>query len=273
MAYKKSVRKRSSGKTNRNFKILQKLILFLVILFIFAGILKLITVVVHSAYDPSSYFTFSVLSPNNNTEEVIGVSAKSGTASVLTINGNVNNVQQLLEIPVEGHIVFNGNLSNESVQNQLRTFVFHYAALHTDLTFLDLVRLWYSMLSIDQSTILQKSISLPQSTDVIDAISSSFLKDPQIFNESKDVQIINASGISGLGNRLARMIANTGANVVSVKTADSVQTKSVIEYKRSLSYTVSRFQKTLSYKAEQVKPQIVYDIIIIIGTDTTVTAF
>jgi hypothetical protein len=93
------------------------------------------------------------------------------------------------------------------------------------------------------------------------------LTDTDIASESVSIQIINATNISGVGQRLGKVLTNMGANVVDVSSAQTMQKKTTIAYYGEQSYTLGRLQKILAVKATKLTRQPIANIVITIGTD------
>ena len=91
--------------------------------------------------------------------------------------------------------------------------------------------------------------------------------DSFIENERQTIKIINGTGVSGLGSRLARFITNMGGNVIMVATENGKEKKSYISYIDKRTYTVKRLQKILGYEVVRNKDNTLSDVTIVIGED------
>ena len=93
------------------------------------------------------------------------------------------------------------------------------------------------------------------------------VSDAFIEKDKQTIQIINATNVSGLGNRLAKLVTNMGGDVIIVATENNLRKKSTISYIDKKTYTVERLQKVLGYEAVKDANNAVSDITIIIGED------
>ena len=87
----------------------------------------------------------------------------------------------------------------------------------------------------------------------IATIVSTALTDQDISSENITIQVINATNVTGLAQRLGRVLTNLGADVVDVSSAQNNQAKSTIMYFGNDSYTLDWLQKYLwsyGHKAE-----------------------
>jgi hypothetical protein len=97
------------------------------------------------------------------------------------------------------------------------------------------------------------------------------LTDQEIADENISMEVINATNITGFGQRLSRVLTNMGANIVDVSTAQNTQKRTTIEYFGDKSYTVSRLEKLLGVTATEITTQPIANIVITIGTDKSHT--
>jgi hypothetical protein len=101
----------------------------------------------------------------------------------------------------------------------------------------------------------------------INSFASSFFVDSAIANEKTTIEIINATSVYGLANRLAVLIANMGGDVVLVSSSDSVQNNSQILYSGDLDYTIQKLSSFLEIKPVKSSQEDISDVTIILGKD------
>lgn len=103
----------------------------------------------------------------------------------------------------------------------------------------------------------------------LDTVSKDLLSDSAIFNEALGVSLVNGTEVSGYGSRLARILTNAGAHIVSVSTPKEKVEQSMIEYKSGVgdSYTLKRLKRHLGFPKKPNDQLIHEDIRISLGAD------
>lgn len=260
-------------KTNtNNLQIAAIFAIFVGSLLVISLLLKLFLLIRQSTFDGVNRFTIAV-SNNKDAKTVISASSDTQSLSVLTIKGSIplSRIGKFLETPIDGKIsdsAYVEDLNQKNIEKTLRSMILRYKNLQTNLTIIDLARLWFFSRTLSYSSILTSEISTTSEEEKIDKISYSLFSDPSIVEEKMSIQIINGTNVSGLGNRLARLITNMGGNVVVVSTSDEIIDHSQILYVRKNTYTVERLQKVLGFPTVETKQQGLSDITIKIGTNS-----
>jgi len=252
---------------------------FLFVLFVVSILLKVGTLVKDSRFDSIHRFNLVLSSKDKQVTKdkqavVISFSPATVSMSELKIAQGIpyTYVGRFLEIPIDGFVLENSteDFSSENIADLTKSFVTRYRNLSTNLTFVDMVRLWWFSKFISFHDITTATfVADPQvSLDLAaDNISSQLFGDDAIIKDKESISIRNASDLVGFGNRLARLISNIGGNVVSVETADSEAEKTQIVYSGSKSFTVKKLEKLLSVSAQQTKVNSIADITITLGKD------
>src|SRR5581483_7842937 len=252
---------------------------FLFVLFVVSILLKVGTLVKDSRFDSIHRFNLVLSSKDKQVTKdkqavVISFSPATVSMSELKIAQGIpyTYVGRFLEIPIDGFVLENSteDFRSENIADLTKSFVTRYRNLSTNLTFVDMVRLWWFSKFISFHDITTATfVADPQvSLDLAaDNISSQLFGDDAIIKDKESISIRNASDLVGFGNRLARLISNIGGNVVSVETADSEAEKTQIVYSGSKSFTVKKLEKLLSVSAQQTKVNSIADITITLGKD------
>lgn len=269
--------KRKKKLSQPNLKPVVIFSLFVFSLLALSVLIKFTSLVLKGKFDGQHRFTISI---NNEKNNLISFAPDSHTIAVLQVLGDPNlSTQQLrrvLEIPIDG-FVFTQQLSvsdKEDVEKVLRSMVLNYKDLNTDLTIIDMARLWFYTKTLPVHDITIKQFLLPKDAlssekeSFVDRISSQLFTDNTIVQEKVSIQVINGTNVAGLGNRLARLITNMGGNVVAVTTAEKEVETSQISYFGSETYTLKRLSKILGYKQNKLQKQLISDIIITVGKDS-----
>lgn len=221
-----------------------------------------------STFDGVHQFTVTVSSKEDKAGKIISFSPDAASISILYLPKDGGGV---LKIPIDGTIntSFNPNLSisGKDVASDLQTLILHNRSIKTDLTIIDLVRLYLFTKTVPVSNFTYKEVSLSLfDNEKGDKILSSLFTDYSLSREAVSIEIVNGTKVLGLGGRLARLISNMGGNVISVSTSEKAIKTSEILYLDS-SYTVKRLEKVLSMKKRQMEKPMLFDIVIQIGED------
>lgn len=251
--------------TSSNAKVAIIFFVFLAFVVGISLILKFVIILKNGQFDSSRSFNFSVT--NGKNIEVISLTPSLKNITIFKFKENVNSTEagRLLEIPIDGVIASDSLDLNQKVNPLLLRAVFNCNKLKTNLTILDLLRIALSARTIPETSVNTKIVSeggLGQ-----DKILDNLIIDSLIERDHQTIQIVNGTDISGLGNRLARLITNIGGNVILVMTDNNPKKKSSITYIDKKTYTVERLRKILGYEVMRDPDNAMSDVTIIIGED------
>ncbi len=249
-------------------------IVFFIFLAFFVGIsltLKLVSVVREGKFDDGRRFTLSL----SNSKNLDVMSFSPPTKDIVIFKLPVvspNEAGKLLEIPIEGSIASNSLDLDQKADSLFLKSVLNYKDLKTNLTLIDLLRIFAFVRTVPDSNIIVKEITADLDTMQIDRIVGRLASDDLLEKEGKTIQIINGTNVGGLGNRLARLITNMGGNVIIVATENSPKKISIISYIDEKSYTVEKLNKVLGYELVLEADNAIADITITIGEDKAVSS-
>lgn len=265
--------RRKKNVPNNNLQIATFFVIFVGSLVVISILLKLFLLVKQSSFDGNHRFTVLLAGDGKGKKTIISVLPETQSISVLNIRGEIgtSRVGRFLESPIDGKISypsFSGNLNQKDVEKTLGAMILGYKNLQTNLTIIDVIRLWYFSRTLLSSSTLVEEIPTTLEEGRIDKISYSFLSDPAVIKDKLSIQIINGTEITGLGNRLARFINNMGGNVIAVSTSDRIVNHSEISYVGKKTYTVERLQKVLGFLEKETQQLGVSDITITIGNES-----
>ncbi len=225
-----------------------------------------------SLFDGQHRFTVFV-KDSKGESELISFAPDSKTIAMLVLpkgkNDTQKSVEKFLGIPVDGFIQGEKQYVQEEKDIPLfvRNLIFNYNRLQTNMTPIDLVRLWFFAKSVPTYSIVIQHLSTPVDQLVMDKRMVTLFSDNSVSQEKLSIQIINGTGVAGLGNRLARIITNMGGNVVVVSTANTVVKTSHIAYYGQQSYTAQKLNKILNASLSTMQKPEISDIIVTIGMD------
>lgn len=255
------MRKKKKQKKGENLR-LGILFSFLVIFLIALSLaFKIGAIVKESRFDGNSLFTVNI-----GNKELISFSPKTSSIFILNTEGKVGNPGKFIGVPVDGFFVEESfDFNKENITSNLLLMLPKYKDSNTNLTILDITRLYLFSRTVQVSEIGEETVSMGMDALELGNIISNF-SDPEIVEEKKSIQVINATDTPGLGSRLANLITNMGGNVILV-TSQDLQDKSVIEYSGERGYTVNRLKGILRFNVAEAKEKSVADVIITIGED------
>lgn len=227
-----------------------------------------------SLFDGQHRFTIAIpLGKENKTAEIISISPADQSVSRLTISAGIGplGMERFLEIPIDGTIVQSSHFFEKGeLDDTFKQLVIDFGGLRTNLTILDVIRIWWANHSISHHSV--EDIDFHSASDIsmsaqMDTLVQKLFSDSAISSEKQSISIINGTDISGFGNRLARLITNMGGNVVSVATSDQQIESTKIAYQGSKSYTVGKIEKILNVKAVRSKEAYFANIVVTLGED------
>lgn len=263
--------KKAAQNTNKSLKTFY---LYAVIVFLFIGVslvVKGFYIVQQSKFDPAHHFTLAI-TQHNNVKEILSFQPQTPAVSVLAIQDNAIPYSLLAKkfgIVTDGYIQADDTMQlGTDISIFLWSSIVHTASWQSNVTLIDKIRLLFLARSITTNNKIVEQISLAtQSSDANTTIMNS-LTDQDIATENISIQIINATNVSGLGQRLARVLTNLGANVIDIATAQKTQEKTTIAYYGSDSYTLNRIHRLLgNVPVYKLSRRTIAAMVITIGND------
>lgn len=267
-------------------------IALLLIIFV-GGTIRFISILVKGNFDGHHRFTMALLVAEEKKNNQLPMANKAlilsfapDTKSITVLRLSKANMTQesfiaLLGIPIDGVITVDPRkiqgiekylqkdsvASGQELQALLQTLMLHYNQISTNVTIVDLTRLWFFVKGESSRSFAFTDLTIgKKGMDelVIDRLSATLFGDEAVQEEKVSIHIVNGTGISGLGTKVARIINNMGGNVVVVSTADASIPTGEIVYSET-SYTLDRLTKFLEYKTIKMEKPGVSDIIIRLG--------
>lgn len=249
-------------KKNKRSNLKIGIIFSAVIVFLVAVSLlsKLIFLFGQSRYDDNYPFYLKV--DSGNSVQFIVVFSKQHKINIL----NFKNSSAFYFIPHDGEISKSPTLAQPDSVSSFFLPLLKEKSIKTNLTAIDEGRLYLFSKTVSKDDITNQTIASPREDS--DKIISQAFSDPAIVSEDLRVEVVNATGVYGVGNNVAKFLSDIGANVVFVSTADNIQKQSLIYYTGGKSYTVGRLSKLLGFKASRNDKKTISDVIIQIGQDS-----
>lgn len=261
------MRKKKSPNKGNNTKLAIVFLAFVISILVISFLFKFIFIIGQSQFDDSRRFTITVSNPENL--EVISFSPIGRSISILKLDKNIDSpVNQFLAIPIDGFVKGNSVDINQEMDSLFFGMVLNYKKLQTNLTIVDCIRLFIFSRSLPDRRVYIRNISQDLTMTDIDSIVKRLVNDELIEKDGQTIQIVNATNVYGLGNRLARLIGNMGGDVIIVATANNLESTSTISYVDNKNYTVERLSKILDFKTIKTSDKKISDITIVVGKDS-----
>ncbi len=260
-------RKKAEEKRGQSLKTLFLFCLIVFLLVVVSLSVKAFAIIKASKFDGSHRFTLALRTQEKNKVDILSFDPKNEAISSLTVKGKIDNrkIGQALATFIDGEIVSRPEAEEQKIGKKLFSLAMRFDLAKTNITFLDLVRLSYFANGVADKNITTKEIMFPQSDTQIDRLSEDFFEDPDIVAESISLEVVNATGVSGFGRRLERMLTNLGSQVISISTARKDETMTKLQYAESKSYTVEKLERILGVTAEKQEGLSISDIRVILG--------
>src|SRR3989344_5387805 len=170
------MRKKRDLKKGNNTKVAIIFVGFVVAIVLISLILKFVVILSQSQFDSSKRFTM-ILS-NKNKIKVISISPVSPqggpishSMSVLKFDENIEMpISQFLAIPIDGFVKGESIDIEQKADSLFPKMIFNYKKLDTNLTFIDLIKLFVTVRSLSESDIHKRTISKDLSPNDIDSL-------------------------------------------------------------------------------------------------------
>ncbi len=259
---------RKKVKTQKhNTKIAVFFVIFVCLIILGSVILKAVHLVSQGNFDGSNRFTISISS--NKNFKILSFSPNTRSISVLKLDGKIKNlnVNKFLGIPIDGFVKAGFLETDRDVASLMSNIVFGYRRIETNLTIVDVLRLFLVSKTTSLNDISTVVVSSTLESARIDEIVAKLFNDSEIEKEDQTIEIVNATSVIGLGARLGRLITNMGGKVVQVSTGN-LQRNSLILYNGRETYTLRRLSKLLGFKITQENKQSIANIKIVLGEDS-----
>ncbi len=264
--------KKDAGKSH-SLRIVGLFCLAVAILIGVSIFFKIGILVSKSIFDGQHRFTFI---QKGNPVRVYSFAPDIKTISILDVAGDNTSsdhlTKDLIKIPIDaslssGGIV--GSFAKGSVQDYLKYLFFHYSDIKTEMTPVDIFRLWLFASGVDTSNITSEKISLSDisESNKLDKLVTQLFSDATLQKENMSIQVINGTGISGWGSDFGQRLTNSGGNVISIITAHIDVPKTSIRYFGQHSYTLKKIEKIMKREAMPMQKHGISDIVITLGKD------
>lgn len=251
-------RRSSKSKNTHTEKGLRLALLFCILvvgIIIFSGVIRAGIAVRGSQF---SDFRYNILVAAQK-PQIVSISKADENYKLRVISFENSKELESFSFPINSRLESSESISSPSFKS---SFVSELFKNKNNIPFFDKLKIAFFVLGVSSDETMYYS-----SQDLSQNQIQGVFKDSKVSDDGKSIQIINSSGISGLGNRLANDLTTAGANVVLVTSDDKIADKSVIKY-REESTTTNFLKQFLGFDQQKQQFESVADVIIILGKDS-----
>jgi hypothetical protein len=233
------------------------------LLVVFGLLLKVFLIYHASVFDGAHQFVLQIRQSSGT--QVIAFNPDTNSAVILSAKEDSSDLGTILGVPVDATI--SSALPASSLVGLTQELLFHPKE-HMPFTLIDRIRLFLFANNVKPTAITTKQVTIPVDPQTKDVLIPQLFTDHTIYSENMSISVINATQVSGIASKVARLITVLGANVVSVKGNDKKEAMSSLVYTGKVSYTTRRLEKLFGVKAQQSTKAMLSDITLTIGEDT-----
>lgn len=245
---------------------------FLIVFFVLASVSLLIKGInlYRNAGFKSNSFNILVI---NKDASIVHLQNRPKTLSIVNLEGEGSRYRDkgrlelslLLKVPIDGKI----KLESGNQENIDKGF-FGFSKLlkllsskREKINEYDLIKLSFLAKKIKKSESFIKNIKNYDDPQVEHILPEMF-NENDIINDKTSIQIINATGIDGVGGRATEFLRNAGFNVVSVETGKEGSSKIIYRVGEG-NVSFKRLKGIFGFSAEKKEETTIADITVIIG--------
>lgn len=263
--------RRKQHHTQETTRIALVFCVFIVSLLAISVLLRVAAVVAKSRFDGAHRFTLAFHANKSDVVDIVSFAPERNEIVSLRLlgwGGEQENIGKVLGLPIDGTVNTSFPISSEDATTILWQTILSYQTVRTDTTFLDLARLLLFVRAVPLGNVTRKEVHRSLSELAFDKLSASLFGNATVIEERQSISIINGANIPGLGQRLARFVANMGGNVVSVTTGKQEASMSAVACREKKTYTCAKLRQLLGFGFMGGSQETIADITITIGQDS-----
>lgn len=222
-----------------------------------------------SRFDGKNKFTLEIIE-NDSRATIFSFNPEAKSIASITLTGKRKmRPSKILGVFTDGSIDIKSAfvLKEEKAKSFFSDIFYHQNSIKKNITSIDLARLYLLTKTVLEKDIYYETFLVSTDTSSFDKTALQFFIDPKIVDEQKDIEIVNGTGINGVGKRLERIIKNSGGNVIAVSNSRDIVKHSKVFYFDKESYTEEKYSSLLKYQKEKMQSREISDIKILIGLD------
>ncbi|HEX7042454.1 MAG TPA: LytR C-terminal domain-containing protein [Patescibacteria group bacterium] len=253
-------RKRSIKLGEKSLSIAFFFLILVGLLISLSILLKLFLIFRAAKFDGSHQFIAEIQAPGQ--DELLSLDPDTNSATILSSHISTSNLGIYISVPE--NVVIKVPEKYDTLYSLAQSLLFHPPE-GLDLNIVDRVRIFLFVNSIKPTDIYSDTWSQSNLGD--DKKIIELFSDHTAYLENLSISIVNSSGESGLGNKLADYLSHIGLNIISVTSGNSILDKSAIVYSGKESYTVRRLDNILGVKSQPTQKPMLSDITLNLGKD------
>ena len=258
------MRKAQSKKKDNSLTIATVFVSCILLLIVGGFLLKILLVVSQSHFDSFHQYIVEV-DESNSKGMLISFAPNSKSVTFLTVLGKVDNSYgKYLDVPVDGyvHMVIPQNL------NQLTEHLLFGGKEEKGITIIDKLRLLFFVNTLKPGDFHQQTVQLPVDAQVTEKLLPTIFLDSTLYADNESVAVINATGESGIGTKVAHQLTTIGVNVISVTTSDDESKETTLSAIHPHTYTVSRIERIFHVSSQTTTNHTISDITLVVGKNS-----
>lgn len=218
----------------------------------------------------------------SNDAHIVHIDLKNNKMAIFSINNYgkiLNNKKRIydsvyLRIPIDGVVGF-VNKDKQEI-NKKYFSIWNLFSLLSNVGFrrdnvneLDFIKFFFYSRSIRDSDVEIKRIELYHEP-LVDEPYADYYKEFSILNDKTSIEVVNASGVNGLGAKVSYMLKNAGFNVVSVGSTDNESPSKIIVRVKDENTSLKRINEIFKFKTEAKTESSIADITVVFGNDNNI---
>ncbi len=255
-------RKRSTQLGEKSLSIALFFVLLVVLLVGLSVALKIFLLFKAAKFDGQHQFILELHAPSQN--QLLSFDPDMNSAVVLSLKGQVASpFGNSLGIPEDGVVTVSAR--SDSLYTFVQNLLFHPPS-HSPFNIVDRIRFFLFVNNIKPTSISEVEWTVSNQTD--DQKLTQLFTDHTAYTENLSVAIVNASGVAGLGNKVATYFSHIGVNVISVTSSQQQVDPTAIVYSGKEGYTVDRLARIFSKKPKASTAPMLSDITVTLGKES-----
>lgn len=236
-------------------------ILIVVLLIGLSIALKIYLLFKAAKFDGEHQFIFEIHAPSQN--QLISFNPDTNSAVVLSIKDmHASSFGNYLGIPESAILTLPEKY--DSLYTLTQNLLFH-PSNGLSLNVIDRIRMFLFVNNIKPTNITEDEWT--QSEQGSDKKLSQLFVDHTAYSENLSIAIVNGSGISGLGTKVAEELSHIGINIISVTSSQDLKEKTTIVYTGKEGYTVQRLVHIFRVASTPTISPMLSDVTITLGKD------
>ncbi len=262
----RSAQRHHESKSIKTFFIYASIVVGVIVLSL---VIKSYFLIKQSRFSKDNQFILSI-EHKNRVEELALFNPSEDAVTLFRLQGtavDASSLEKELGILPDAFINSSSELPLSDMRDTIRTTALQYHSLKTNMTIFDVIGLFFDLQKTAITNQKEQDLIVNSDIDKNDRMIKNFFTDEKIFSENVSIQIVNASGVPGVANRLERALANLGCNVVSISSSHTNEQSSSIQYFGSETYTLQKLQRILGFPIVKTEKRSIATIVITVGRD------